>query len=634
MKHLIIAALLVCCLSSLAPAYASGKGIVMNFSDVEISTMVKFISELTGKNFVLDERVKGKISIFSPSKLSNDEAFALFTSVLELKGFTLVQTGKVYKIIPSTGAKQTGVKLFGDKERLPGGEAYVGRVFTLEQISSQEAQSFLQPIVSKDGHIGSFGPGNMLLIVDTSANLQKVADILKLIDTPTRREGAELIYLKNGSSEAIAKVLQEWLTGKSAKQGGAAGQVQSAGNAAVQIIADTRLNALLLFGSETDKKDIRALVTQLDVPPPGASSKITVHYLEHADATEVAKVLDSVIKGVPVSTAATPATGAAPAATASASPFESGKVTVTPDKGTNSLIIMASPADQQHLQSVIQKLDKRRRQVFVEAMIAEVSLTKLDELGVDWGTIGAASKGNVTVGGVYDPNGTLSSLATAVSSMKSAGITLPELTGNTVNFSVILKALKTAGALNVLSTPTILTSDNKEAEIFVGENVPFQTGTTQSTITTTSVERKDVGISLKLTPQISEGDFVKLDIYQEIADIKESVIIGSNTTDRITTKRSAKTSVVVKNEETVSIGGLIQEKGNVVESKVPLLGDIPLIGWFFKSKSNTKTKTNLLILLTPRVVRDAADLRKITDTQQERFKKKGAESQQQDKKQQ
>ena len=637
MKRLLIAALLVVSqimISPVSPAHASAKGIVMNFSDVEIATMVKFISELTGKNFVLDERVKGKISIFSPAKLSNEEAFALFTSVLELKGFTLVQTGKVYKIIPSTSAKQTGVKLLGDKDRLPGGEAYVARVFSLEQISAQEAQSFLQPIISKDGHIGSFGPGNMLLIVDTAANLQKVVDILKLIDTPTRREGAELVYLKNGSSEAVSKVLQEWLTGRSAKQGSTTGQTQGAGNAAVQIIADTRLNALLLFGSEADKKDIRALVTQLDVAPPGASSKITVHYLEHADATEVAKVLDSVIKVVPVSTASTPAAAATAATSTTASPFESGKVTVTPDKGTNSLIIMAAPADQQHLLSVIQKLDKRRRQVFVEAMIAEVSLTKLDELGVDWGTIGAASKGNVTVGGVYDPNGTLSSLATAVTSMKNAGITLPELTGNTINFSVMLKALKQTGALNVLSTPTILTSDNKEAEIFVGENVPFQTGTTQSTITTTSVERKDVGISLKLTPQVSEGDFVKLDIYQEIADVKESVTVGANTTDRITTKRSAKTSVVVKDAETVSIGGLIQEKTELSESKVPLLGDIPLLGWLFKSKSNEKKKTNLLILLTPRIVRDATDLRKITDAQQERFRKKGAETQQQDKKQQ
>ena len=326
---------LVLSLFAITPASAASHGVVMNFSDVDIATMVKFISELTGKNFVLDERVKGKVSVFSPSKLSTDEAFALFTSVLELKGFTLVQTGKVYKVLPTAGAKQSGMKL-SDSERLPLGDAFMARVFPLEQISSQEALAFLHPIVSKEGHIGSFGPGNILLVVDAASNLQKVADILTLIDTPQRREGVELLYLKHGSAEGVAKVLQDWLSGR-----GVRGVSQSASGGSVQVLADNRLNAILLFGPEKDKEGVRSLIRQLDVIPPEASSKINVYYLEHTDATEIAKVLEGVVNGIMASTGPVQSSVAA----AKTSPFDSGKVAITPDKTTNSLVIMAAPND-------------------------------------------------------------------------------------------------------------------------------------------------------------------------------------------------------------------------------------------------------------------------------------------------
>lgn len=511
--------------------HAAPTGVVMNFSEVEIATLVKFISELTGKNFVLDERVKGKISIFSPSKLTTDEAFALFTSVLELKGFTLVQAGKIYKIVPLATARQTGMKLTEGSGRLPVGDAYLARLFSLSQISSQEALTFLQPLVSKDGHIASFGPGNMLLVVDTASNLNKVTELLAKIDVPQREDMA------------------------------------------------------------------------------AASNKITVYYLEYADATEVAKVLDGVIKGLP----ATPVqAGARPQ-------LDSGKVSVTPDKATNALIIMASPADQQHLLQVVKKLDIRRRQVFVEAIIAEVSLDKLDELGVQWGVVGGGSTGTVSAAGVYDPLNTFAPLLSALQGLTAAGLSLPDLSASALNFSVALNALRSAGIVNILSTPTILTSDNKEAEIFVGENVPFKGKIEISTSTNPSlqsIERKDTGITLKLTPQISEGESVKLDIYQEISAVKP---LKAGDTDLTTTKRTAKTSVVVQNQETVAIGGLIQDRENESTSKVPLLGDIPGLGWLFKSTSKTREKTNLLILLTPRIVRNAEDLRQVTEQQRLKF---------------
>jgi len=595
------------------PVQATGQGVVMNFTDVEIATMVKFISELTGKNFVLDDRVKGKVSIFSPSKLSTDEAFALFTSVLELKGFTLVQSGKIYKVMPTAGAKQAGMKLV-DKERVPIGDAFLARVFLLEQISSQEALTFLQPIISKEGHIGSFGPGNMLLVVDAASNLQKVADILALIDTTQRRGGSELIYLKHGSAESAAKVLQDWLSGRRPRQAAVAGQSTNSGS--VQVLADTRLNAILLFGPEKDKKDIRSLIALLDVIPPEASSKINVCYLEHTDATEMSKVLDSVVKGLTTSAAA-----GQPAAAVHSSPFDSGKVTITPDKTTNSLVIMASPSDYNNLLPVIKKLDRRSKQVYVQVLIAEISLDKTRALGVQAGAVAAGALGKyLQGGGFYDPFNTFNQLLSSSStgtvnpisqflSDKLADSTRP------VTGVAIIQALEANGLLNVLSTPNILTSDNKEAEIFVGENVPFQgsSNTVVGSGTTTSVDRKDIGINLKLKPQISEGEYIRLDINQEISALKDTITVGQGSTDRTTTKRSAKTSIVVKDKDTIVIGGLIQDQEQDIVRKVPLLGDIPGLGWLFKTSSKERRKTNLIILLTPQIIKDAADLSRVSD---------------------
>jgi general secretion pathway protein D len=613
-RLLTVVLVLFCLLVSLhSPALASPKGVVMNFSEVEIATMVKFISELTGKNFVLDEKVKGKVSVYSPSKLSIDEAFALFTSVLELKGFTLIQTGKIYKVVPSAGAKQAGMKLV-ENDRLPAGDSFLARVFPLEQIASQEALTFLQPVISREGHIGSFGPGNMLLVVDMASNLQKVEDILKLIDTPQRREGAELVYLKHGSAEAVAKVLQDWLAGRGSRPVGA-GTPGSTG--AVQLLADTRLNALLLFGPEKDKQEVRSLITQLDVPPPSASSKVNVHFLEHTDATEMAKVLDGVIKGMTAAAAAQPG-----AAQPAASPFDSGKITITADKASNSLVIMASPTDYGNLLQVIKKLDRRSKQVFVQVLIAEISPEKSRSFGIQAGAFAAGAIGRyLQGGGIYDPFNTFGQLLGSSGGQPNPISSLIQdkikNTTKPVTGAAIIQALENEGVLNILSTPNILTTDNKEAEISVGENVPFKGSSTQSTFgTTESVERKDIGINLKIKPQVSEGDYIRMDIYQEISAVKSD---KGQAVDLVTTKRSAKTSVVVKDNETIVIGGLIQDTEDTTVSKVPLLGDIPGLGWLFKTSTKTRKKTNLMIMLTPKVVKDAQDLATITDLQRDKF---------------
>jgi len=618
-------ALLLAAILFVPPVSAAGRGVVLNFNEVDISTMVKFISDLTGRNFVLDDRVKGKISVYSPSKLSIEEAYNVFVSVLELKGFTVVQSGKVAKIVPIASAKQSGLALLKSGEVPPVNENYVAQVNKLENITAQEALGFLQPMVSKDGYISAFGPGNLVLMVDSSLNIRKLQALLHLIDTEKTREGIEIIYLKNASAESAAKTIQQWLTGGESKSAGQPGAAATPSASPVTVLADQRLNALLVFGSDSIKQAVREMAAKLDVQPPEANSKVNVYYLENTDATEMAKVLDGVIKGM--SAAATGAAGqAGTAAAPQTSPFDSGKVTITPDKTTNSLVIMAAPSDYNNLVQVIKKLDRRSKQVFVQVLIAEVSLNKSREIGTQIGALGVDQISRYFgVGAFYDPFGVVSTLATSglasstSSSSSSTTLNFP-VSGVPGNIGAVLKALDANDLLNVLSTPNILTSDNKEAEIVVGQNVPFQgSSTISSGLSTTSVERKDVGITLKIKPQISEGDYIRLDLSQEISAIGATVTVGSGTTDRITTKRSAKTNIVVKNGETVVIGGLIQDQDEDVISKVPFLGDIPGLGWLFKTKTKTKTKTNLMILLTPRIVKDNADLATISDSQRTKF---------------
>jgi general secretion pathway protein D len=605
-KHFQILLSFLLLLFTVAPAWAS-KGVVLNFSDVDISTMVKFISDLTGKNFILDDRVKGKISVYSPAKLTTDEAFNVFTSVLELKGFTIVPSGKVLKIVPLASAKQSGTRVFTGTEHPPVNDAYVARVITLNNISAQDAVSFLQPVVSRDGQITPFGPSNMLLVVDSANNIQKVLDILGLIDTPQRREGAELLFLRNAPADSVANLVRDWLGGRDKGQR-APGAPATGGGI---VIADTRLNALVIFGSDKDKEDIKRLVALIDVTPPTTSGKINVYFLEYADATEMVKVLDGFIKG-----SAAPAAGQQPgAAPGQQSPFESSKISIFADKPTNSLVISASPNDYQSLLQVIQKLDKRRRQVVIQSTIAEISLDKLEDVGVQLGVAGGGASADVAAAGIFDPF----SILAGATPQAVAIIAAIKALGRNVNVFGSVHALAQNGVLNYLSTPNILTADNKEAEIFVGENIPL-VGNIQnvggSGITQQSVNRQDTGIILKITPQITEGEFIKLDVYQEISAVKQN---KGQAVDLVTTKRSAKTSVVAKNNETIAIGGLIggREEENI--SKVPFLGDIPGLGWLFKYRSVTKSRTNLLILLTPQIMKDERVMNQATEHRKERF---------------
>ena len=613
------------------------KKVSFNFVDVDISAVVKFISEVTGKNFVYDDKVKGTITIIAPSKLSVDDAFNLFTSVLELKGFTIIPSGKIYKIIPISQAKQSGTEIIKEGTALVS-DTYIARLIQLKSISSANAMNFLQPLISKDGHISSFGPGNMLMIVDAATNIEKVLEILEAIDKPGVEE-PELILLKYANAEDVVKIITEAfkISSKTQQPSGVRipGSV-SVEEAKTNVFADTRLNAVVLLADKQEKEAVKRIIALLDVPLPEATSKINVYFLEYADATDLSKVLDGMITGISPQAKA----GAQPAK----SPFEpGGKITITADKATNSLVIVASPADYQSLLQVVKQLDRKRKQVYVEAMIVEASIDKLRELGTKWriaaekdgkpvaiggfGTMDSASLQNVLSGLTGLTAGGMGNFLNVPLTTTGTDGTITTSTLTVPGFAVLFSLNDFKGAVNVLSTPQILTSDNKEAEIVVGENVPFISKrerdiTTTSTVLN-SIERKDVGITLRLTPQITEGDYVKLDIYQEISSVKqdsETILINIGPT---TTKRSTKTSVVVKDNQTVVIGGLMEEKEEENINKVPLLGDIPLLGWLFKSKSLNKKKTNLIVFLTPHIVKDAEQLLKLTDDKKLEFAKAG-----------
>jgi len=524
--------------------------IAFNFVDVEIPTVIKFISEISGTNFIFDERIKGKITIIAPAKLSIDDAFSLFTSVLNLKGYTIIHSGpKTYKIIPSSEAKAEG--MLSTDENIPVNDAYITRLLPTQNIKADDAVQFLRSIVSRDGYISAFGPGNLLLVVDSAVNIEKISSILKLIDQPSAQE---------------------------------------------------------------------------------EEAKINVYFLENADATDLAKVLEGILKNMQTNFK-TPLNRQKPGT-------ESTPVlSITPDKATNSLIIVAPQSDYENIAQVVKTLDKRRKQVFVEAMIIEASIDRLRDLGVKWRYAATQNGEPIAVGGFGTvDNNTLLSVVEGLTGFSIGGagkyFDIPITSFNTngtistsnltaPGFAALFSLNDFKDAINVLSTPQILTSDNEEAEIIVGENVPFISKRERDITTTNtvlnSIERKDVGITLRLTPQITEGDYVKLDIYQEISALKDSSENILTSIGPTTTKRSTKTSVVVKDGLTVVIGGLMQERDEESVSKMPLLGDIPVMGWLFKSKSVGKVKTNLLVFLTPHIVKESDELSKLTAEKHREF---------------
>ena len=510
--------------------------ITLNFTNIDINALIKVMSELTRRNFILDERVTGKITIMTPTKMSPDEAYQVFLSALEIKGFTAVEDGTVTRIIPAASARQSGLKVLQDGDTR--GEGYVTKLIRMKFVNPQDIVRAIAPLITRDGNLIAYPYSNSIIITDSVYNIKKIETLIHAMDiaAPEGRGRINVYNLKNANADDISKLLT-------------------------------------------------ALLARMPVPPPGGS----VQQINPSTILE-------------------------------------GTVNISADKSTNSLIIVASPADFELVKDVILKLDVRRRQVYVETAIIEMSLAKQRELGFEFQAanlnqlegnnatmaIGGTNFGNIGGAMVSGPAALATTNGLAVAAVKGT-FTFKGI--EYLNIGALLHAVQSDADVNVLSTPNILTTDNQKAEIMVGQNVPFKTAQTQNAATggaafLSSYERKDVGIKLSLTPQITSDDNVRLEVNQEISDVIETSI--ANDAGPITSKRSASTTVVVKDRETMVIGGLIRDNVTSSTMKVPLLGDIPILGWLFKYKTTKVEKTNLMIFITPHIIKTAEESAELT----------------------
>jgi general secretion pathway protein D len=693
------AAFLVLPAAAQAPIEAQDGMVQLDFNDVEIAVVIDTIARLTKKNFIYDDRVRGRVTIVSPTLISIEQAYAVFESVLQVKGFTVVEgPGGALKVIPIREAKESNIETV--RGETPESDRFITRLIPLRFIDAEAITNTLKPLVSKDASMVAYAPTNTVILTDAATNIRRILDILDSIDVETYKEELTVIKVHHADAGTLAAHLSEIFGADVADSAAraatrsrttsrrAAAPVQtSAAETAhlgkVRIITDERTNSLILLASRGRLADIRKVVHKLDVPVTGGG-RIHVYYLRHADAEELAGTLNSLVTGqpasAPISTARTGGQGATPQALRAAITELAEGVTVTADPPTNSLVIQASQEGYSTLETVIALLDVPRPQVLVEALIMEVDITNGESLGFsglvrifsgddESYSIGSLTDSSLTTllagsstvtdgdgdgdadgdgdgggdGGVLPGDGDVnfsdvrSLLIPLLSAVNPSSFvaTASVEAGSTLIQGIIRASANLSGA-NLISAPHILTSDNEEAEIKVGANIPIITSRVESGAgqelglsSSVNVERQEIGITLRVTPQISEGDTLRLDIFQEITDINPalSLVTGNPSDVGVSlSSRKVENTVVVSDNETVVIGGLISEDYTDNVTKVPWLGDIPVLGWLFKTTSRDLQKVNLLVFLTPHIVRSVADLEEETIRKREEFWERSRES--------
>jgi general secretion pathway protein D len=563
----------------------------IDFNNVDINVFIKFMSELSGTNFVVDQRVKGKVTIISPSKISMKEAYKVFESVLEVHGYTTVKSGEVVKIIPSPDARSKSIETMLREEASAPEDKVVTQLIPLTYADPVEIKRLFTPMVSKSSVILAYPPTNILIVTDVYSNIKRLVKILKEIDITGIGQEISVIPLDFSDATKLVTLLNTVFK-PTVKRG------KGVQEKTLTMVADERTNTIVLLASEIDTLRIKKLIAMVDRETPRGKGKINVYYCKNATAEELAKVLQDV-----------PTQEAGAAKGKKAAPVVSGKVRISADKATNSLIIMADKEDYMVLEDVIQKLDIPRSMVYIEALFMEVDMDTSLNIGIDWTAFGKASLGGkeTLVGGGFSPG------FPQPSDLLQGGLTLGMLTepltiaGVTVsNITAIINAVKTDDDFRILSTPQVLTTDNEEARIVVGENRPFQTRATTDVSggNFESFEYRDVAQTLKVTPHVTENRLVRMQINLEVTNINQAATLTTSSTLPVTNKRTVDTTVIVRDQQTIVIGGLIDDTATDNENKVPALGDIPLLGWLFKNKSKTRNKTNLYVFITPRVIKN------------------------------
>lgn len=583
--------ILVVMLLTAMPAWAGD--ITLNFKNADIRAFIDFVAGFSGKNFLVDNRVKGTVNIVSPTAVDEIEAYNIFLSVLEINGFAAVDAGSVIKIVPRAEGKQKAVPVHVGNAK--SNDAMVTQVLRLKYANSQQLVALIRPLISPNSHLVAYPRGNMLLLTDSSSNIRRIQQVLKLLD---RKDavGVKIFTLKYASAGKLASTLTKLYP--------------SAPNSALgmKAIAHQPGNILVVVAAPQVVNEVASVIEKLDIAPESDSDRLQVRYLKYAKAKNIESVLASLMG-------------------TKESPGKSlfvGDVKVVADEATNALLITADPSDIDAVGRIIDKLDVRRRQVLIEALIVEVSGNSIQRFGVEWmasSGIGAGVQSfqNIkSVGAGLSTNAALAApanVSTVLTATAPTGLTLG-VVNKALSIGALLHALESDNDANVLSTPNLLTLDNEEAEIIVGQNVPFITGTSSSTGTANpnpfqTIERKDIGLTLRVTPQISGDDSVTLDIYQEISSIDTKA--GVQGSDLITTKRSIKTKVLADDGQMIVLGGLMREDVTAKVQRVPCIGSVPLLGEPFKFTENTKTKTNLMVFLKPHIIKSSSYLELITN---------------------
>jgi general secretion pathway protein D len=597
-----------------------GPTITPNYKDADLSQIIQAVSEVTGKNFIIDPRVNAKVTMLSATPMSPAAFYEAFLAVLQVYGYVAVPAGKVIKIIPNTDARQLpSIDLPNDVSSTS--DEIVTQIITMKNVSAAQLVPLLRPLIPQQGHLAAYPSGNMLIISDRASNVNRIMKIIARMDE-SGDEPVEVIALRNASAADLVRTVNQLSQGQAAEGTGAP----------VKIVADERTNSVLISGEKSLRLKIKALIVNLDTPMQSGGDT-QVRYLRYADAEKIADKL----KGQATASAKAQGgpQGGAPTAAASGGANVDASVTIWADVATNALIMTAPPKIMKSLMAVIDKLDIRRAQVQVEALIVEVDVNKSSNLGVQWVLYGQGSSTvpaavtNFPGSGTGIVNlaaaalgGSTSSTTTGTTGVGGvAGAVSALTTGATLaigrynptsgtNFAAIVQALRSDGSSNIISTPSLITMNNEEAEVKVTQEIPLITGsyanTTQSVAGNTSpfttIQREEVGTILKVTPHINEGNSVQLKIEQEDSSPGAKL---TDSADISTNKRSIKTTVLIEDGGIIVLGGLMSDTVTQSEDRVPVLGAIPLLGNLFKSRSGSRQKKNLLVFIRPKILRDA-----------------------------
>tara|TARA_Y100000748_G_scaffold46055_2_gene34491 strand:- start:19986 stop:22034 length:2049 start_codon:yes stop_codon:yes gene_type:complete len=590
-----------------AGATADGEDLVLNLRDADINGLIEIVSQETGINFIVDPRVRGEVNVVSGQPIRRDELYDIFLSVLKSQGFAAVRgSDGLVRIVPEVQAKENEVAALGDDT--PGDE-YITEVLTVNNMDAGQLVRILRPLVPKGGHLAAAAQSNSLVIADTAANVRRIKSLISRIDRESM-EDFEVLPLQHASALDVVRIVQGLDANLPAEEF-ARGP---------KLIADERTNSVILRGDPEARAGLRTVVRQLDVS--GNQGNTQVHYLRYAKAEEVAEVLRGIAEGRERNNGGSSVgnSGGVASSSAGTNVAEQNRVRIEAHESTNAVVIYGPAELSRELSSIIRQLDIRRAQVLVEAVIAEVSYDRAKELGVQWG-VGSEDAGVGIINFNRNGNGIVD-LAAGVNSFLEGDISSPPSLGSGITLggigsigstqiALLVNALQGDTASNILSTPSLLTLDNEEAEIVVGQNVPFIVGRSveDSGQAFDTIQREDVGIKLKIRPQINEGDAVRLEIAQEVSQIAPGT---SGAADIITNKRSLTTHVMVDDNQMIVLGGLIDDQMVETADKVPGLGDIPGLGRLFRYDTASLQKRNLMIFLRPVIVRDSAVAQSLT----------------------